>query len=606
MENKQFTISFGGSDFRAFYINSVDLAEQAISQLQSKECLMSLDTETNPLPKYAQVTKAGLSPLLSSIRLLQICDGKNVVIFDLFYLPKEMFVTFLNSKSFVGHNAIFDLQFLMQLGANHVNIGCTLLAAKHIMHACYPTDEGLSFSLASLSEKLLKVPMHKELQVSNWSEPDLNFEQIEYAGVDAVVTLKLSEALSPAIKRYGLERIYSLSKAAQHPIAAMQLNGLGLDVERHSKLARTWADDVHTARKSVLEQTGLQRLTAATIGEYLETNLPKDVLTIWPRTETGRLSVDANTFADFSGIPIASAFGKYQKLETLTHTFGFKLLDDLSPYDHRIHAQYKLAGARTGRMSCHQPNLQNMPRDNEVRKNFIPAKGSCFVCADFSQIELRVAAELSRDAAMLNAYRNGIDLHALTGSLISKKRLKDVTKADRQMAKAFNFGLLFGLGAKKFSHYAKKSYGVDVSQEEATESIKIFRQTYAGYRAWQLRQADACGETLKVTTPCGKLRRLDPANSYGTSMNTPIQGGAAEVMLNSLIRVHKRLQDFSDVRLVNVVHDEVLLECLPHKAAAAKSILEHSMLEGYLDVFPNGITRNLVDAKIGFSWGEAK
>jgi DNA polymerase-1 len=248
-----------------------------------------------------------------------------------------------------------------------------------------------------------------------------------------------------------------------------------------------------------------------------------------------------------------------------------------------------------------------LPRDKEVRKNFVAEKNNVFLRADYSQIEIRVAAEVSRDKVMLKAYKDGVDLHALTASLIAKKKLNEVTKDDRQKAKAFNFGLLFGLGPAKFSHYAKKSYGAEVSQEEATAGVKTFRNTYSGYREWQLNQATFAEENHYVSTPCGKKRCLDSDHTYGPSANTPIQGGASECMLYSLIHLNDFLTSHKpNAMIVNCVHDEVVVESHPDDTETVAAAIKDSMQEGFLDVFPNGITRGITEVTMGKNWAEAK
>lgn len=172
------------------------------------------------------------------------------------------------------------------------------------------------------------------------------------------------------------------------------------------------------------------------------------------------------------------------------------------------------------------------------------------------------------------------------------------------MAKAVNFGFLFGLGSKKFSHYAKKSYGADVSPEEATQAIKTFRQTYAGYHAWQKRQAEQAAISLTVRTPCGKLRRLDADNTYGTAMNHPVQGGAAECMLYALVYLQNHISD--GAKLLNCVHDEIIVECEPEEAEDMKGWIQEAMIHGFNEVFPKGITRGICEVGMGKNWGEQR
>lgn len=609
MEEKIFVAKFGDELFEVHYITSVMKAIIAIESLLSNPCgLFGLDIETEALPEFKYNKQAALSPHLSKIRLLQVFDGRQVYVFDLKLIGTSILdftalTKFLTTRKFVAHNAVFELAFLSQAGIKKINLGCTLILTKILFHAVYPTDD-LSASLESLTQTVLKIPIVKLMGASDWSIEDLTFEQVEYSAIDAVAVLKLAEKLASGITKFGLERTYKLCKNAQYPIVQMQLNGIGFNTDNHLGLIDKWRADLYKSKKEVVQLTGIENFTAHTIASWLESNLDPTTLAIWPRTEGGKLGTDAHTFSDFSWLPIVKPFAAYQKQAKLTSTYGHNLIKQINASTGRIHAKYNLCGARTGRLSSSSPNLQNLPRDNAVRKNFIARPGHVFVRADYSQIELRVAAELSSDETMLNAYRGGIDLHCLTASKVSGKPLEQITKEERQFGKAIGFGLLFGLGSKKFAHYAKQGYGVEVTQDEADLAIDVFRDTYSGYREWQMNQVDECTQSLTVRTPCGKLRRLPHDNTYGTAMNTPIQGGAAEIMLYALIRLQREVDSFQG-RLVNCVHDEILIE-VPEEETGILEMMSECMTEAYLDVFPDGITRDLVEIGVGKSWGETK
>lgn len=606
MEQKNFKIDFAGSTFNAWYVKEQATAEQILRELNEKDCIFGIDTETQKSPQFRALTNAALSPHLSTIRLLQIFDGKNTIIFDFNYINcSRDFITFLSTHRFIGHNSIFDLQYFLKLGVPEMNLGCTRILWKLISQAYYPTDSGLDASLGALVSKVLKIDINKEHGASDWSVPDLTFEQITYAALDPIYVMLIAEKLASGVEKYGLKRIYALSKAAQLPLACMQLNGLAIDVEAHKKLITHWRDEAHEAKKKVLNLTGLNDVTSSKIAGWLETHLPKNVLTIWPKTPTGKLSTDAHAFADFSYLDVVEPMSEFQKATTLCSTFGQALIDKINPATKRIHARYNICGARTGRLSSAGPNLQNLPRKKEVREIFIANEGKSFIRADYSQIELRVAAELSGDRAMLWAYKEGIDLHRLTASRIRNKKLEEVTDDDRQIAKAFNFGLLFGLGATKFSHYAKKSYGVAISHMEALRSIEVFRETYAGYREWQLTQAENAKKSLTVTTPCGKRRRLPEDETFGNSMNHPVQGGAAEIMLSALVRLEKTCRK-KGWELLNTVHDEVVIEVTEGAEKYASDLVNIDMECAYREVFPNGIINKLVGIGSGKNWAEAK
>lgn len=616
MKQQKFQIEFAGVTYPCWYVKDKTLAAQLLSELMQKDDLIGIDVETAPLPEYRSLNAAGLSPYLSSIRLLQVFDSRNVIVFDLQHIDcNDLFIDFLESKRFLAHNAVFEIAQFYKLGVRHIKIGCTRILAKLLFHASFPNDVGLGASLADLSASLLGVHLSKDMQISNWASAELTMEQVTYAALDPVVALKIGERVSKGLAKFGLERVYQLTKDAQHPLVLMQLKGWKIDSSLHMKMITQWRADTFVAKKEVQRLTGIEKITSTTLGTWLESNLDAATLALWPRTETGRLATDANAFVDFAYLPVVAPFSHYQKKATLCSTFGNKVLERINPATRRLHGDFNLCGARTGRLSSSNPNLQNAVRSPsreekakgvyDFRDIFIASEGRALVCADFSQIELRVAAEVSRDRAMLQAYRDGIDLHTLTASRLLHKGIESVTKGDRQLAKAFNFGLLYGLGANKFSHYAKKSYGVEVSREQALQSIDIFRDLYSGYREWQLNQSEDSASTYTVRTPCGKLRKLDQSTVYGGSMNTPIQGGAAEVMLYSLTRMFDRFKG-TKTHLVSTVHDEVIVECEIDDISETKKTVAECMIAGFLDVFPNGITRDLVEAKHGRTWGEAK
>lgn len=609
MEEKSFDLEFLGTLYRGHYIKDTEVAESVIKKLLEKdpETLFGIDTETKPKPAYVGNKLAGLSPHLAVVRLLQIFDGKNSIVLDMDCVEKfPLLIYFLGKRRFVGHNSVFDLQFFKLWGVKNMNIGCTYILTKLLQHAIFDSDEGINAKLSTVCKELLGVDLTKQMQVSDWSEPELTFEQVKYASLDPLVAFKVAEKLAPGLTKYDLTKVYQLYKAAQHPIASMQLNGMKFDVEAHDKLIPVWRNELYQCKKELLKITGLDDITPAQIGAWLEKNLDKKTLSYWPRTETDKLSVDAYTLADFQFVPIVTPFLEYQKKFKMTSTYGNALIQNVNRETGRIHTHYNLCGARTGRLSSSDPNLQNLPRDNDIRSHFIAEPGKVLIVADYSQIEIRVGAELSRDEEMLRAYREGVDIHALTASNVSGKPVEELTKKDRQLAKAINFGFMFGLGAAKFSRYAKNSYEADITDDAAHEAISAWRSLYSGYHTWQMDQASKGAETHYTCTPTGKLRRLHKDNTYGAAMNTPVQGGAAEVMLSALIEVEK--WDNENIKLVNCVHDEIILEMEDNYdlVEIIAGHLQECMKQGFLNVFPNGITNKLSEWGYGKNWAEAK
>lgn len=608
MQECVFQTTFLEKTYQCFYIKNQSLALEAVSRLMQKDILFAIDSETEPLSEFAHIPKAGLNPYLSRTRLVQICDGENSFIFDMHTLTPFIFKDFLSTKRFVAHYALFDLQyFIKDFEVDNMNIGCTHIMAKLLHHALYPTDAGFSAGLANLCESLLGTSVLKKLQVSDWSIDDLTFEQVEYAAIDAIAVLKLTERLVKGFQRYDLDRIYQLTKAAQHPIAQMQLNGMKLDVEAHKKLISTWRVDLIESLEAVQKLTGIEKLTPTNIEAYLDANLSPEIKAIWPLTEMGKMKLDSDAFAAFDFLPIVEPLARYKKLDKLTSTYGMKLLHSVNPVTGRVHSHYNLCGARTGRLSSNDVNFQNLPaRDTSVRKNFVPEYGSVFLCADYGQIEIRVMAELSRDKEMLRAFEEGLDIHTLTGSKISGRSYEEVAKDKpaRQLSKALTFGLAFGIGVKKFAHYARKNYKVDIDAEEAAESIKAWRTLYSGYHTWQMEKAEEAAITCSSVSPCGKIRAILEEKTYSVGMNSEVQSGAAECMLYALTFLHKNLPPWAII--VNCVHDEILVESIYEGADEVQKIINDSMTAGFLAVFPGACTRGLVDCKSGNSWAEAK
>jgi len=201
-----------------------------------------------------------------------------------------------------------------------------------------------------------------------------------------------------------------------------------------------------------------------------------------------------------------------------------------------------------------------------------------------------------------------MDLHRKTAAVIAGVPPEAVTAEQRQRAKAVNFGLLFGMGAPSLSAYANASYQVVMTVQEARDARDRFFATYPGLASWQRKTCQRTAGAMRVVTPGGRVRdfRSDPRGyRYTEALNTPIQGGAAEVMLSALARLPSALSGL-DASLVNAVHDEILVEVAEHDALQAQIRITEAMVAGMLDIFPDAATKGLVDARIASHWGDGK
>ena len=272
--------------------------------------------------------------------------------------------------------------------------------------------------------------------------------------------------------------------------------------------------------------------------------------------------------------------------------------------DNRIHGRFEPTGTDTGRFSSKSPNLQNIGR-GELRACFVAPAGKCLVVADYSQIELRAAAVIAGEEKMIEAYKRGDDLHKLTASTVLGKPLEQVTKEDRQLSKAINFGLLYGQSAKGLVRYAASSYGVQLADEEAQEIRKAFFRTYGSLRQWHGEShVNAQKGVREVRTILGR-RRLIPESAdewqrFTALVNTPVQGSCADGMKRALVLTASRLPDSASI--ISTVHDEVIVECNEADGESVLETVRASMVEAMAEILPRVPIE--VEAGICSNWSQ--
>ena len=563
---------------------------------------IGLDIETAKLAQYAEHPDAGLDPHMSEIRLLQLYPGGSTAyVFDV----RSVGLTTLApiwSQPLVAHNAVFEVKHLLHAGIQPDHVDCTMLIANAL--------DGRLPALQELARTELGWEISKAQQASDWNTTELTVEQIEYAALDAVLVRLLAQRLRARLQELDRLRIYGLMRGAQLAIAEMELAGLHFNRGHHTELMRTWADAKEKAEHELVALLGSEMNPASHVqlGRWLEERLDEVTRSIWPRTDRGVLRSDGETLKVHADHRLVRPLVAFKDATKRLSGFGERYAAHVSPATGRIHASFRLGGSVAGRMSCQGPNLQNAPRDPEFRSLFIAPPDRMLVVADYSQIELRVAALVSGDRRMLDAYVAGDDLHRATAAAILGVEPAAVTKDQRQAAKAVNFGLLFGQGAKGLIRYAAGNYGVTMSIDDAERARRVFFETYRGLAEWQRRTGQAGRREGQVRTPAGRIRRLSYGRygySVNEALNSPIQGGAAEVLLAALGVLPQRLARL-DAALVNVVHDEVIVEAAVADTRQAKEAVESAMVEGMLTIFPTASVNGLVEAAIVENWAEAK
>jgi|TARA_B100002003_G_scaffold251677_1_gene296645 DNA polymerase-1 len=584
------------------YITNPAPAKEVVKKLSMVKAHLALDIETAKLCPFEENQKAGLDPRLSKIRLIQIYDGGcRVYIFNMFVLNKEILKP-LWDKKMVAHNAVFELKHLNNVGIFPSSLDCTMLMGNAITNKLR--------KLKVLAMDRLGWLVGKDLQTSDWGVRELTTEQLEYAALDAVVAWKLFFHFQNALQKTGRGRVYKLMRDAQQIVAKLESNGIYFDVTSHKRLISKWEKSYDIAKEELVRMLDpdVNFNSGRQLSAWLHEKMDDKTLHDWPRTKTGQLSTSAETLNMFSEHPWVKPLREYKEVNKKIKTYGEKYAAHISPATGRVHSSFILGGTATSRFSCRAPNVQNPLRDKEFRQLFCSPEGRVLIIADYSQIELRVAAIISGDRAMLEAYAQGQDLHVKTAALIAGIREEEVTSAQRQAAKAVNFGMLYGMGANGLSKYAMSNYGVNMSELEATGAINSFFKAYPSVKKWQMNITRSVELTKQVETPGGRVRNFAEEGKdsfYTESLNTPIQGGAAEVLLIALARLDYYLTGL-DAKLVNIIHDEIILEVTELDAGKTTIALEKAMVEGFLALFPNGGIKNLVEIKSVNNWAEAK
>ena len=561
------------------YITAPEDLPEALEALAAAPFL-AIDTETS-----------GLDPLRDALRLLQLAGpGTLAYLIDLPAIPEAdrsgLREILAGPLPKVLHNGKFDMAFLARAGLPLGGPVFDTMLAAQVLGAGLDRET----SLAATVRTYLKRTLSKELQASDWSAPTLSPEQLEYAAEDALVLVDLRPVLAERLKAAGLVEAARLEFACLPAVVAMEASGISIDLERWERLTARLEEDLKEAEQQARAQLHDPGLNLNSPGQ-----VQKALRGLGLEVSSTKKEVLAG-LAEKS--PAAAALLRYREVSKLLTAFGRRYPQHVHPLTGRIHARYRQLGAATGRMACADPNLQQVPHDPEIRSCFIAPPGARWVIADYSQIELRVMAQLSQDKRMLEAYRNGEDLHRLTASLVTGAPLEEVTKEQRQAAKAVNFGLIYAMGAKGLRDYAKNQYGVALSMNDAKAFREAFFGAYPGVAAWH----DRMRSQREARTLSGRLRRWPEGRPPITEVfNAPVQGTAADILKLALANLLPRLEPIGG-RLVAVVHDEVIAEVPEGQAGEAARIVQETLEEAGAHYLPDlPVT---VEATIARNWSE--
>ncbi|WP_417611132.1 DNA polymerase I [Owenweeksia hongkongensis] len=408
----------------------------------------------------------------------------------------------------------------------------------------------------------------------------------EYAGEDADITFRLKQIFEPKLKEGNATKVFDEIELPLVPVLSdMELQGVNLDTEALSKLSKKLEEDIAELSKEIIELAGEEFNIASPkqLGEILFGKLK--LLEKPKKTKSGQYATSEDILSDLAKEHrIAEAILDYRQMVKLKSTYVDALPEMVNSKTKRIHTSYNQAVAATGRLSSVNPNLQNIPirteRGREVRKAFIPRdENHLMLAADYSQIELRLIAELSGDKNMMDAFLNEEDIHTATAAKVFGVNLDEVTREQRSNAKTVNFGIIYGVSAFGLSQQTTLSRG------EAGDIIKSYFQTYPGIQDYIESQKEFARKNGFVETLLGRRRYLKDINSRNAvvrshaernAVNAPIQGTAADIIKLAMIKIYDDLKPF-DTKMVLQVHDELVFDAPAGEIETLKPIIKSAM-----------------------------
>ena len=543
------------------------------------EKFIGFDTETTELDPYR-----------GDIRLVQLSNGRATQVIDLKPFRengglrdnpdlaplRNLLANPAQIK--IAHNAKFDAKWVRQhLGTEIAGVFDTYLASQLIAAG----DQDRRHSLADVAQYFTGIELDKSQQVSDWSAAELSQSQVEYAARDAAVMVPLREKMAERLRNDDLERVANLEFECVMPLAQMELNGFFLDSARwRTQLERVKAAQAKAADE--LQDMLSAGVAQATLFGRAEINLDSQQQVTNALLNLGVPVPDTTRAWQLQPLaeryPVVAKLLEYRGVAKSASSFGENILEFIEPKTGRIHADFRQIGAPTGRFSCSNPNLQQIPHEAEYRCCFRAPDGKKLVIADYSQIELRILADFSGDQNFIRAFISGADFHTITASQVFGVKPEDVSAEQRSFAKRLNFGIVYGVGASRFAMMT------GLSQTEAENTMRRYFGTYSALDSYLRESGRRVIADRNARTASGRLMRLrfdetdrgQIAAAKRNGVNMPIQGTSADILKRALRLLHDDIRGTSG-RLVNIVHDEIVIECDAAEAESTAEKLENAM-----------------------------
>lgn len=557
-----------------------------VSSLE-QQSIFAIDLETT-----------GLDPIDSRILLCQIgVDDINYVI-DVAKVPIEPLLPYLSHPRWtkIIQNSKFERRFFLNKYNTPINGVFDTQLAERLLR-----PDGYGFGLDDLAEKYAGVKLDKSVRRSFYERKNfrLTAEQLDYAAKDVEVLFPIMKAQRIKLEEHNMMKVANLEFELAQVVASMENTGTPINTElwrskikdyeiRHEESRLKMLDILYGSGK-IDEQMGLFERGGINISS------PKQLLEAFKKLG---IDVEKTNEREISLIehPAAKELLNYRGLDKILTSYGSSFLDKIHPFTGRIHADFQQLGTETGRFSCKDPNLQQMP---EEFRGCVSLDEWVIVGADYSQIELRILAELSGDRNFIAAFNSGEDLHKSTAALMFGIPIEQVTKEQRFMAKSINFGIAYGMGPGKLmdtiNAEAHRTGGKQHSFPEVKAMFDRYKATYRQVNNWLTSASNKAFMSLESETMYGRKRfynRPDPNTlpqaEYDAQVggikrkgaNSPIQGTNADITKLAMLNVHNNLEEGGyRAKIIIQVHDEIVVLAHKRQAEQVKQVVVDSMNE---------------------------
>ena len=516
-----------------------------------------------------------------------------------------------NQNKAVGQNLKFDIPILSRHGINITNFLADTMLMSYVLNST-ATRHGMD----RLAEYYLNYTTTKYTDVTGTASKQISFAEVKldvatnYAAEDADITLRLFNVFSPLLKDKPVQKklLEDLEYPLVHVLARVEQNGAKIDKKKLANHSQELSEKIDELSKQAFKIAG-EEFNLDSPKQLLEILYEKQGLPVLKKTPKGQPSTNEDTLQRLSEeYELPRIILQYRTLAKLKSTYTDSLINIENPKTKRIHTSYQQAVTSTGRLSSTEPNLQNIPiktaEGRRIREAFVPEKGNVLISADYSQIELRIMAHLSKDKNLTYAFNNDVDVHSSTAAEVFGVSIDNVSQDQRRSAKAINFGLMYGMSAFGLTRQ------LGIPRGEAQEYLDTYFARYTGVRDYMNNIKAQAKEDKFVETIMGRrlyLNEINAANGLRrqaaerAAINAPLQGSAADIIKKAMLDIDELiLNELSEVQMIMQVHDELVFECPKSEADA--------VMEKMKDTMEKTVELNIpliAEAAIGSNWNEA-